>query len=151
MMYKLKKVCYNVLTNILGGISVFKKRSGILQNLALLSQVGIMMLTPIAGGVIIGRWLDDRFGTGHILLFLFLVIGVGSAFRNLYALSVKKSNEYQDEEPIEMYVHRLKEASKHKGEKVDSPENTNESKRIHQEEKVYTNDDKRSDDGNSTM
>ncbi|MCD4713660.1 MAG: AtpZ/AtpI family protein, partial [Clostridiales bacterium] len=35
-----------------------KNQMSVLQNLAVLSQVGIMMIVPIIGGVFIGDWLD---------------------------------------------------------------------------------------------
>ncbi|MDW7662946.1 MAG: AtpZ/AtpI family protein, partial [Bacillota bacterium] len=60
-----------------------KNQNNILQNLALLSQVGIMMIVPIIGGVFIGNWLDRKFGDGSIFLIICLLLGVGASFRNL--------------------------------------------------------------------
>ncbi len=61
----------------------------VFQNLALVSQIGIMMIVPIVIGLFIGKFLDDKLGTGYIFLFIFLVIGVGAAFVNLYKIGMR--------------------------------------------------------------
>ncbi len=61
----------------------------IFQNLALVSQIGIMMIVPIVIGLFIGKFLDEKLGTGYIFLFIFLVIGVGAAFVNLYKVGMR--------------------------------------------------------------
>ncbi|MBS7525818.1 AtpZ/AtpI family protein [Fusibacter paucivorans] len=78
-----------------------------MENLALLSQVGIMMITPIFGGVFIGQFLDRKFGNGSLFLIVGIVLGVGAAFRNLYQLAQTKGREYQDSETPERYVQRF--------------------------------------------
>ncbi len=62
-----------------------------LKNLALLSQVGVMMAVPIIGCVILGSYLDSKFGTQILFLIIFTLLGVGAAFRNLYILALKKN------------------------------------------------------------
>lgn len=89
-----------------------KSQKSILQNLALLSQVGIMMTVPIIGGVIAGNWLDKRLGTGSILLIVCVLLGVGASFRNLYVLSIRQSKDYKDSETPEQYVKRFEKSSK---------------------------------------
>ncbi len=92
-----------------------KNQKNILQNLALLSQVGIMMIVPIIGGVFIGNWLDRKFGNGSIFLIVCMLLGVGAAFRNLYVLAIRQSKDYEDSETPERYVQRFeKEARKKK-------------------------------------
>lgn len=83
-----------------------KSQKSILQNLALISQVGIMMLVPIFGGVLIGAFLDRFFKTTGIFLIIFVLLGVGAAFRNLYVLSMQKSREYQKGETPSSYVNK---------------------------------------------
>ncbi|MDP3386765.1 MAG: AtpZ/AtpI family protein [Eubacteriales bacterium] len=61
----------------------------IFQNLALVSQIGIMMIVPIVIGLFIGKFLDEKLGTGYVFLFIFLVIGVGAAFINLYKIGMR--------------------------------------------------------------
>jgi uncharacterized membrane protein YfcA len=58
------------------------------KNLAILSQVGLMMIIPIFGGVYIGNWVDNKLGT-RFFLFIFIIIGVMSAFMNLYKYTTK--------------------------------------------------------------
>ena len=83
-----------------------KNRNGILQNLALISQVGIMMIIPIIGGDVIGAFLDRFMKTNGIFLIIFIILGVGSSFRNLYVLSIQKSKEYTNSETPSSYVNK---------------------------------------------
>ena len=57
-----------------------------LKILATVSSMGISVVLAIAMGVIFGRFLDDRFGTGPIFFFIFLFIGIIAAFRNIYVI-----------------------------------------------------------------
>lgn len=83
-----------------------KSSKSILQNLALISQVGIMMLVPIFGGVLLGAFVDKFLKTNGIFLIIFIVLGVGTAFRNLYMLSMQKSKEYDNKETPASYVNK---------------------------------------------
>lgn len=94
-----------------------KSQKSILQNLALISQVGIMMLVPIFGGVLIGAFLDRFFGTSGIFLIIFVLLGVGASFRNLYVLSMQKSREYQKGETPSSYVNKYTKELDEKKEK----------------------------------
>lgn len=94
-----------------------KSQKSILQNLALISQVGIMMLVPIFGGVLIGAFLDRFFGTSGIFLIIFVLLGVGASFRNLYVLSMQKSREYQKDETPSSYVNKYAKEHDEKKEK----------------------------------
>lgn len=63
------------------------------ENLALLSQVGIMMVVPIAGGLFAGNWLDKTFGTSPLFLLLLIVIGTISAFMSLFRFTMAASKK----------------------------------------------------------
>ncbi|WP_408955201.1 AtpZ/AtpI family protein [Natroniella sp. ANB-PHB2] len=63
-----------------------KDQLGILQALSLLSQIGIVILIPIAIGIWIGNRLDNWLGTGALFLAVFVVLGVIVGFRNAYRL-----------------------------------------------------------------
>lgn len=65
------------------------KKSHPLQNLALISHIGLMMLLPILGGLYLGRWLDDKFKTESIFLFIFIILGIISSFANLFRVAMK--------------------------------------------------------------
>ena len=84
-----------------------RSSKSILQNLALISQVGIMMLVPIFGGVLIGAFMDNYLKTSGIFLIIFVILGVGTAFRNLYMLSMQKSREYDNKETPASYVNKF--------------------------------------------
>lgn len=98
-----------------------KSSKSILQNLALISQVGIMMLVPILGGVLLGAFLDQFFKTGGIFLIIFVLIGVGTSFRNLYMLSIRQTRDYTDSENPSTYVNnyekKIQEEKKEKEKK----------------------------------
>ena len=57
--------------------------------MSLLSQIGIMMAVPIIACIIIGNFLDSKLDTGILFLFIFSIMGVGAAFRNLFVLTRK--------------------------------------------------------------
>lgn len=67
-----------------------KDRSGFLKYLALVNYIGFSIAAPVVGGVLIGRYLDEKFGTRFIFLIIFIVLGVASGFRNLFVLTTKK-------------------------------------------------------------
>lgn len=46
--------------------------------------VGLTMAASVAGGLLLGVWLDGRFGTAPWLAMTFLVIGAAAGFRELY-------------------------------------------------------------------
>ncbi|MFI3229999.1 MAG: AtpZ/AtpI family protein [bacterium] len=67
--------------------------------LSKLTQVAINMIVPILMCLFLGKWLDQKFETGVVFLFIFLVLGIASAFRNLYVFVIKDfSNEQKKEE-----------------------------------------------------
>lgn len=76
----------------------------IMENLALVSQIGLMMIVPILFGVFIGNYLDERFGVTPLFLIIMIILGVGSAFRNLMSLGKKKSSDYDNEYSPKTYV-----------------------------------------------
>lgn len=96
-----------------------KSSNGILQNLALISQVGIMMLVPIIGGVLLGAFLDRLAKTNGIFLIIFVLLGVGASFRNLYVLSIQKGKEYDDRESPASYVSKFEKTVEKKRENKD--------------------------------
>lgn len=89
-----------------------RNNRNVLQNLALLSQVGIMMLVPILGSILVGIWLDKKLGSGMIATIIFIILGVGASFRNLIQLSVKKTKEYENNQSPEAYVHAFEKKVK---------------------------------------
>lgn len=66
-----------------------RRTGSALENLALVSYIGIAMMVPILAGVYGGRWMDQRFGTEPILLFLLIFVGIIVGFRNVYAITTR--------------------------------------------------------------
>lgn len=71
------------------------------------SSVGFAMVLAVFGSLIIGTYLDDKFGTGHLLTLLLMLIGIVVGFRNIYIL-IKKNfpNDGQLERNIKNEPHR---------------------------------------------
>lgn len=67
--------------------------------LGLLNQVAISMLVPIFGCVFVGIFLDRVTGLEPLWLVIFILLGVGAAFRNLFYIILKeqKKGEKKDE------------------------------------------------------
>lgn len=68
-----------------------KKNNNPLKQLSILSHMGFMMVIPILGCVLLGNFLDKVFHTNVVFLLIFTVLGVLSAFRNLYVIALKSS------------------------------------------------------------
>ena len=62
---------------------------GMYKNLVYISQIGIMMITPILGGVVIGKYLSEKMDGNPIVFFLCLILGIFSSFYELYRFSMK--------------------------------------------------------------
>ncbi len=60
------------------------------------SSVGIFMVIVIFGGLLLGGYLDRKFGTSPYFALLLLAIGVFTGFRNVYLLLKK----FKDEKPF---------------------------------------------------
>ena len=78
-----------------------KRKLDFLSNLALVSQIGVMMALPIISCIWIGSIIDKKLGTGVIFLGIFTILGVGASFRNLYFLALKKVNRKEDQDTDE--------------------------------------------------
>lgn len=73
-----------------GMIPVKRKDFLIYENLMYISQIGILMIVPIFGGVVIGKWLDDRFQTNGLLLLVAIILFTLSGFLNVYKFVMKQ-------------------------------------------------------------
>ncbi|MCR5368748.1 Putative F0F1-ATPase subunit Ca2+/Mg2+ transporter [Eubacterium ruminantium] len=72
------------------------KRSRVAENLFLVLQIGISMLVPILLCTAIGYFIDKKYHTKWIILFI--VLGVLSGFRSVYSLVKKEINAARREE-----------------------------------------------------
>lgn len=65
----------------------------VLKNLALISQIGISVITPILLGVYIGQFIDKKIGTNGIFSILLIIIGAGGGFLNIFKLTENNDNK----------------------------------------------------------
>ncbi len=93
------------------------------KSLTMLLQVGITMMVPIFLCVALAVWLDSVFDT---ILFMpvFLVLGIGAAFRNVwYLVKSYTKNDRSVESEANAEVRRLKEEAKKNKEHRDKNKN----------------------------
>lgn len=74
-----------------------KYKKSVYKTLALISQVGISMMTPIFLMTFLGVWLDGKFGTSFFIPFL--ILGIAAGFRSVYAITVhaNEDKEHKDD------------------------------------------------------
>ncbi len=63
---------------------------------ALVTQIAINVLVIIFGCFFLGKFLDDVFNTSPWLMLLFLVLGILSAFLNIYKISMKTLSDEEE-------------------------------------------------------
>jgi hypothetical protein len=91
-------------------VRLIKYSKSVFRNLALVSQLGITMLTPIFLCLIIGYYMDKAFKTSYIIL-IFLLLGVLTGFSMVYKL-VKANLERELEEDRQEKANKSKVAVK---------------------------------------
>lgn len=69
-----------------------KDKQKIASAYSLVTQLAINVLVIIFGCFFFGKFLDDVFGTSPLLMLFFLILGILSAFRNIYVLSMRAMN-----------------------------------------------------------
>ncbi|MBU5310714.1 AtpZ/AtpI family protein [Tissierella carlieri] len=70
-----------------------KNYKDIFQNLTLITQVGLSVITPILLGVFLGQFIDNKVGTNGIFSIIFIIFGVGAGFLNIFKLAGNKGNK----------------------------------------------------------
>ncbi len=71
-----------------------KYKKSVHKTLALISQLGISMIVPILMCVLLGSWLEEKFGIP--LTIPFMILGVLAGGRNVYMLA-RHANEDPEE------------------------------------------------------
>ena len=74
-----------------------KKKTWI-KGLGLLTQLGVVMITPILICTFIGIYLDEKAQKEPLFTIIFLLIGVAAAFRNLIYHTTKQANKIKKED-----------------------------------------------------
>lgn len=78
------------------------KSSTLAKALSLISQLGITMMTPILLCTFIGVYIDEKLSKTPIFTIIFILLGTGGAFRNLFyhtskQISKDKKNKKEDD------------------------------------------------------
>lgn len=75
-----------------------KYKKSVYRNFALITQLGISMLVPVALCVAIGLLIDNKFGTYWVIPFIF--IGMAAGIRNIYriAMSTMRQDSKEDKD-----------------------------------------------------
>ena len=77
----------------LGGVNLSEHENGdnkpqksndMIRTLAYFSQIGVTMGATVLIGVLLGKYLDDLFGTSPWLLLIFSFLGAGAALKSLF-------------------------------------------------------------------
>ena len=63
-----------------------------IRELAYYSSLGLQVALSIFIGLGIGVWLDRKFDTAPVLMFVFLGLGIAAGFKNI-GLAIKKSRK----------------------------------------------------------
>lgn len=69
------------------------KKFDFLQNLALVTQLGISMTVPIVLSIFIGNYIDKKLGTKGVFLIIFIILGIGASISSLFRLTMKKDKK----------------------------------------------------------
>ena len=74
-----------------------RERISLMRQAAILSAIPGFLVVPPVVGVLVGRWLDQRFHTDPWLLLVFLLLGFGSGIRlTLRTLKVARQIQERD-------------------------------------------------------
>ena len=69
-----------------------KNNKNIYQNLSLITQIGLSIITPILLGVYLGNFIDQKLETEMIFTLIFILLGAGAGFLNLLKIAKKNTN-----------------------------------------------------------
>ena len=98
------------------------KKNKIVRSFMMVSQIGISMLVPIFLCLFFGIKLNDWFSSVYFVP-IFLFLGIGAAFRNVYYLTKSfyaKDKKREDEELA--YIENLKKAGERNRERREQRE-----------------------------
>lgn len=96
-----------------------KKNKNVVKALAMITQVGISMMTPILLCIFIGYQLDKHFHTKYWFI-IFMVLGILAAFRNVYYMTKQFYAKDKAREDAELkYMEDLKREARQNAEHSD--------------------------------
>ena len=75
-----------------------REKFSLMRQAAVLSAIPGFLVVPPVAGVLLGRWLDERFHTQPWLLLVFLLLGFGSGVRlTLRTLKTVRAMQERDD------------------------------------------------------
>ena len=77
------------------------KKNTWMRGLSLLSQLGIVLITPILMCTFIGVFLDELTHKGPLFTIVFILLGTGGAFRNLFYHTTRQAKKIEKEDKDE--------------------------------------------------
>jgi F0F1-type ATP synthase assembly protein I len=70
-----------------------KEKVSIMKNVALITQIGITIISTILLALFVGKKLDQWLGTGLVFTLIFLLLGVATSFITILRLGLKQENK----------------------------------------------------------
>ncbi|OON95128.1 MAG: ATP synthase subunit [Candidatus Epulonipiscioides saccharophilum] len=70
-----------------------ENKKGILTALALVTQLGFMMLVPIFLCFFVGIFLDKITNLSPLFLIISIFLGIGAAFRNMFVIILQEAKK----------------------------------------------------------
>jgi F0F1-type ATP synthase assembly protein I len=70
-----------------------KEKVSIMKGIALITQIGITIISTILIALFVGKKLDEWLGTGLIFTLIFLLLGVVTSFMTILRLGLKEENK----------------------------------------------------------
>ncbi|BES66635.1 hypothetical protein SANA_30740 [Gottschalkiaceae bacterium SANA] len=70
-----------------------KEKVSIMKNVALITQIGITIISTILLALFVGKKLDEWLGTGLVFTLIFLLLGVATSFMTILRLGLKEENK----------------------------------------------------------
>jgi F0F1-type ATP synthase assembly protein I len=70
-----------------------KEKVSIMKNIALITQIGVTIISTILVALFIGKKLDEWLGTGVIFTLIFLLLGIATSFMTILRLGLKEENK----------------------------------------------------------
>ena len=64
-----------------------------LKYVGLVTEIGLIIVLCVAGGLLLGVWLDKKLGTRALFTVLLLFLGLGSAFLNIYRMLISSNKD----------------------------------------------------------
>ena len=67
-----------------------ENKKNLIKTLGMVSSMGISVVVAIVIGIVVGRQLDNWFGTAPWFFFIFLFFGIVAGFRNIYIITQRE-------------------------------------------------------------